>query len=596
MNSMKSSEMAKKKNPSRNDEKVLSEKKEPGTALEKDSDITERTPEKTRKEPAVIKKTADEASEYAESIFNTVREPLIVLDQDLRVVSVSRSFYEFFKVKPAETVGQLIYELGNKQWDIPKLRELLETTLPQKASFDGYEVEHDFATIGRRVMLLNARQIQRAFGKERIILLAIEDITERKRLEILLTESEELYKGVFKTASDGIVLLEKREGKITHTNPAIEKMLGYSAKECIGNKLQDVGFMLDMGDFQTTMQNLNKNGIINYEDVPLKAKSGQHIATDIYLVDKTKVVQCNIRDITDRNRAKEALRNSEENFRRSLEDSPLGVRVATAKGETIYANKAFLKIYGYESIEEFNGIPLKERYTPQSYIEFHMRKKDRERGDFGPSEYEINIVRRNGEIRHLLVFRHEVLWNGTKQFQVVYQDITERKRVEVALHESEEQFRSLFENSTIGIYRTTPAGKILMANPALVKMLGYSSFAELASRSLAEDGFEPSYPRRLFLEKFAEHDEVIGMEAAWKRRDGSVIYVRESAHAVRDARGVILHFDGTVEDISERKRAEEKVRNSLAEKGDTFKRSAPPGQEQPDDHHRPDQNAGNESQ
>ena len=151
-------------------------------------DITERKQieaglEKTRKELAAIKKTADEAHEFAESLINTVREPLIALDQDLRVVNVSRSFYEFFKVKPEETVGQLIYDLGNKQWDIPKLRELLETILPQKTSFDNYEVEHDFATIGRRIMLLNARQIERGKGEERIILLAIEDITERKRLE-----------------------------------------------------------------------------------------------------------------------------------------------------------------------------------------------------------------------------------------------------------------------------------------------------------------------------------------------------------------------------------------------------------------------------
>ena len=125
----------------------------------------------------------DEAREFAENIINTVREPLISLDQDLRVVTASRSFYEFFKVKPEETVGQLIYDLGNKQWDIPRLRELLETILPQKNTFDNYEVEHDFATIGRRIMLLNARQIQRALDKERIILLAIEDITEQKHAE-----------------------------------------------------------------------------------------------------------------------------------------------------------------------------------------------------------------------------------------------------------------------------------------------------------------------------------------------------------------------------------------------------------------------------
>ncbi|MHB8882828.1 MAG: response regulator [Thermodesulfovibrionales bacterium] len=122
----------------------------------------------------------EKAREFAESIISTIREPLLALDQDLRVVSASRSFYEVFKVKPEETVGQLIYDLGDKQWDIPRLRELLETILPYETSFDNYEVDHDFPIMGRRVMLLNARQIQRAWGKKMIILLAFEDITGRK--------------------------------------------------------------------------------------------------------------------------------------------------------------------------------------------------------------------------------------------------------------------------------------------------------------------------------------------------------------------------------------------------------------------------------
>jgi len=116
-------------------------------------------------------------------IVATIREPLLVLDSDLTVILANHSFYGIFKVKAEETVGQLIYNLGNKQWDIPKLRELLETILPEKTSFDNYEVEHDFATIGRRTMLLNARQIEQGMGTKRIILLAIEDITERKEIE-----------------------------------------------------------------------------------------------------------------------------------------------------------------------------------------------------------------------------------------------------------------------------------------------------------------------------------------------------------------------------------------------------------------------------
>lgn len=129
--------------------------------------------------------------EYSESIINTIREPLIVLDQDLRVVAVGRSFYEFFKVSPKDTIGELIYDLGNKQWDIPKLRELLENILPKKTTFDNYEVEHNFKTIGRRIMLLNARQIEQARGKKKIILLAIEDITERKKIEAGLEKAHE---------------------------------------------------------------------------------------------------------------------------------------------------------------------------------------------------------------------------------------------------------------------------------------------------------------------------------------------------------------------------------------------------------------------
>ena len=137
------------------------------------------------------KKTATRSQEFSDSVIDTIREPLIALDQDLKVVFASRSFYEFFKAKPEDTVGQLIYDLGNRQWDIPRLRELLEDILPKKATFDNYEVEHDFADIGRRIMLLNARQIQRALGKERIILLAIEDITERRKIERTLEKSYE---------------------------------------------------------------------------------------------------------------------------------------------------------------------------------------------------------------------------------------------------------------------------------------------------------------------------------------------------------------------------------------------------------------------
>jgi PAS domain S-box-containing protein len=134
--------------------------------------------------------------------------------------------------------------------------------------------------------------------------------------------------------------------------------------------------------------------------------------------------------LQERKRAEEALRRAEENFRRSLDDSPLGVRIVTVEGETVYANRAILEIYGYDSIEELRTTPLKRRYTPQSYADQQIRMEKRNRGEYDPPEYEVSIIRKNGEVRHLQVFRKEILWNGEKQFQVIYRDITERKKAE----------------------------------------------------------------------------------------------------------------------------------------------------------------------
>jgi PAS domain S-box-containing protein len=126
-----------------------------------------------------------DALEYTETIINSVREPLIILHEDLTVALANRFFYQAFKVKPEETEGKLVYDLGNHQWNIPKLRELLEDILPKTTSFDNFEVEHDFPDIGKRIMLLNACRIYLEANRTKLIILTIEDITERKKIEEL---------------------------------------------------------------------------------------------------------------------------------------------------------------------------------------------------------------------------------------------------------------------------------------------------------------------------------------------------------------------------------------------------------------------------
>ena len=123
--------------------------------------------------------------EVFDNILGSIREPLVLLDSDLKVVKANGSFYRTFKVKPDETEGILIYEIGNRQWNIPKLRELLEDILPKNSVFNDFEVEHNFETIGRKIMHLNARRIYRKSNQTQLILLAIEDVTDREYYTII---------------------------------------------------------------------------------------------------------------------------------------------------------------------------------------------------------------------------------------------------------------------------------------------------------------------------------------------------------------------------------------------------------------------------
>jgi chemotaxis protein methyltransferase CheR len=132
---------------------------------------------------------------FAQGIVDTVREPVLVLDEELRVITASRSFYSAFKVSPEDTQGSLLYALGDGQWDIPKLRILLEKIIPERGVMEGYEVEHAFPDLGHRTMCLNARQVFYKEGADTTILLGIEDVTRQRILERdkdkLLTEFEE---------------------------------------------------------------------------------------------------------------------------------------------------------------------------------------------------------------------------------------------------------------------------------------------------------------------------------------------------------------------------------------------------------------------
>ena len=349
-------------------------------------DITERREienglEKTRKELEVIKQSADEASDFAESVINTVREPLISLDKDLRVVTVSRSFYEFFKVKPEETVGQLIYDLGNKQWNIPKLRELLETILPQKTSFDNYEVEHVFANIGKRIMLLNARQIQQASGKERIILLAIEDITDRREIEnglekarkelesikISEDESREYAESIINTVREPLIAMDQ-DLRVVSVSRSFYEVFRVKPEETVGQLIYDLGNkQWDIPKLRELLETIlpQKTTFDNYEVEHDFAGIGRRImllnARQIHRVlGKKRIILLAIEDITERREIETGLEKAHEELKALAAELK---RTARVKSEFL-ANMSHELRTPLNSINGFSEVLFDETFGP----------------------------------------------------------------------------------------------------------------------------------------------------------------------------------------------------------------------------------------
>ncbi len=264
--------------------------------------------------------------EYANSIIATLREPFLVLDKNLRVISVNESFCATFKVTEKDTIGQMLPDLGNKQWNIPKLLQLLKEIVLEKKSVKDYEVKHKFEQIGERVMRLNACQLRVpkeassiiAIGTREndLILLAIEDITEREHLQEALRESEERFRRAFETSEDGLLLINKAAGNILNSNPSIQGLLGYTAEEFLEKKLWEIGATRDYKDFQETLARLEKDGVIHYKDTPIKTKNGPDIDAEVFLINRAKVMQCNIRNIAESKKMQDELKNKMQDLER----------------------------------------------------------------------------------------------------------------------------------------------------------------------------------------------------------------------------------------------------------------------------------------
>src|SRR5687768_2061251 len=189
----------------------------------------------------------DQIETYAQDVVDTVREPLLILDSSLRVHSANRAFYQTFHVSAEETENQLIYELGNGQWDIPDLRTLLEDIVPTSSVFNDFELELDFPAIGRRVMLLNARKLRQGSHVE-LLVLAMEDVTERRRAEAEVAKAKEAAEAANRTKS---LFLANMSHEL---RTPLNAILGFS------EMLQEEAVERNLQDFNTDLQKISTSG------------------------------------------------------------------------------------------------------------------------------------------------------------------------------------------------------------------------------------------------------------------------------------------------------------------------------------------------
>ena len=434
----------------------------------------------TIKENAEIKESADELNTFTENIFDTVREPLLAIDKDLRVIKASRSFYNFFKVTAGDTIGNHIYELGNHQWDIPKLKELLEEIIPEKNSFDNYEVEHNFSTIGKRVMLLNARQVKRAFGKEKIILLAIEDITERKCKEDTLQETH------IATSSSLNILLDLMRAPIIiwdssmiikRFNHKFEILSGYDSAEVIDKKID---FLFPKEKTAATLE-LLENQLDNEQDVAEidiltkdnKIKTVLWNSSQIFDEEGKNIIATISQDITSRKLAEGALNLLETRYRRLFESAKDGILILDAgTGKIVDVNPFLIDLLGY-SKKEFTEKFIWEIGSFQDIYENKEKFLELQQEEYVRYD-DLPLVTSVGHKIHVEFVSNVYLVNNNKVIQCNIRDNTENWQIKGQIYESEEKFRIITENSADAIFITDKEGKYIYVNKQAVDLLGYS--------------------------------------------------------------------------------------------------------------------------
>ncbi|MFA5328731.1 MAG: PAS domain S-box protein [Prolixibacteraceae bacterium] len=396
------------------------------------------------------------------------------------------------------------------------------------------------------------------------------NITERKIQEEQLFESEFRFSKLYENGPFGMVMSDK-EFRFKRANPAFCTIIGYSETELLKFTFRDISHPDDLANDLTGIKKLMNKEISVYKtEKRYIRKDGQVIWGSLTVAatyDSEGQFLYNlgiIEDITHRKKAEKELKRLNDRISTATSSSLLGIwEWDMVNNQLVWDDQMYI-LYGLKIGDSpgayenwLKGVHPDDRDFTNQIIQQAIR---------GEIEYntEFRVVWPNGSV-HWLKAAGQVFFdenNESIRMVGVNFDITERKNAEEALKISEEQYRNIFESAIIGIYRTTPDGKIIMANSTLIKLLGFESFEEMAQRNLEKEGFANEDGRNKFIESIEKDGHVRGLESVWKTKDGQSVIVSENAKAFYDNNGQVIYYEGTIEDITRRKQIEKTLQES----------------------------------
>jgi two-component system, cell cycle sensor histidine kinase and response regulator CckA len=390
------------------------------------------------------------------------------------------------------------------------------------------------------------------------------DISDRYQAEEALRSSENKFKSAFENSPDAITISSLEDGRFLEVNEAFERLSGYKIAEAKGRSGVELGIWLSQEQRAKVARALRETGRLTGQELVFRRKDGQlrstQFSAELIKIHGTMCMLTVARDVTDRKQAEEALRASEERFKKAFGSSPDALTITTlAEGRYLEINEAFERLSGWSREEAIGNTAAK------CGIWAHTGDRDRilqELLSGRPVHAIETIFRRRDGTTFSAQFSAEVLeMDGIKCMLAISRDITDLKRAEKELRQSEEQHRSSIEHAPYGICRFVLGGKILMVNSAMVRLLGYQTVEEVMALDLGRDVCcSPEDRKRLVAMARGQAAPDWPLATTWMRKDGSRISVHLAGRTISDEQGRPREFEMFVEDVTQKEALENQLR------------------------------------